>query len=38
MTKEGFFEMIKSRMESYERGEYVSFSTPEEMHDYLDSL
>ena len=38
MTKEEFFSMIDKRMENYEKGEYVSFSSPEEMHQYLETL
>lgn len=38
MTKEEFFSMIDKRMEDYEKGEYVSFSSPEEMHRYLEAL
>ena len=38
MTKEEFFSMIGRRMEDYEKGEYVSFSSPEEMHRYLETL
>ncbi len=38
MTKEEFFSMIDKRMENYEKGEYVSFSSPEEMHRYLETL
>ena len=38
MTKDEFFSMIDKRMEDYEKGEYVSFSSPEEMHKYLEAL
>ena len=38
MTKEEFFSMIDKRMEDYEKGEYVSYSSPEEMHRYLEAL
>ncbi len=38
MTKEEFFSMIDHRMEDYEKGEYLSFSSPEEMHRYLEAL
>ena len=38
MTKDEFLSMIDKRMEDYEKGEYVSFSSPEEMHKYLESL
>lgn len=38
MTKEEFLSMIDKRMENYEKGEYVSFSSPEEMHQYLETL
>ena len=38
MTKEEFFSMVDNRMENYEKGEYVSFSSPEEMHQYLETL
>ena len=38
MTKEEYFSMIDKRMENYEKGEYVSFSSPEEMHQYLETL
>ena len=38
MTKDEFFSMIDKRMEDYEKGEYVSFSSPEEMHRYLEAL
>ena len=37
-TKEEFFSMIDRRMEEYEKGKYVSFSSPEEMHRYLETL
>lgn len=30
--------MIDHRMEDYEKGEYLSFSSPEEMHRYLEAL
>ena len=36
MTKEEFFAMIDQRMESYEKGNYISFSSPEEMHQYFE--
>ena len=35
MTKEEYFSMIDKRIENYEKGEYVSFSSPEEMHQYF---
>ncbi len=38
MTKDEFFSMIDKRMEDYEKGEYVSFSSPEQMHRYLEAL
>ena len=38
MTKDEFLSMIDKRMEDYEKGEYVSFSSPEEMHKYLEAL
>ena len=38
MTKEEFFSMIDHRMADYEKGEYLSFSSPEEMHRYLEAL
>lgn len=38
MTKEEFLSMIDKRMENYEKGEFVSFSSPEEMHQYLETL
>ncbi|MBQ8957361.1 MAG: hypothetical protein IJ057_02480 [Bacteroidales bacterium] len=38
MTKDEFFSMIDRRMEDYEKGEYLSFSSPEEMHRYLEAL
>ena len=38
MTKDEFLSMIDKRMEDYEKGEYVSFSSPEEMHQYLETL
>ena len=38
MTKEEYFSMIDKRMEKYENGEFVSFSSPEEMHKYLEAL
>ena len=38
MTKDEFLSMIDKRMEDYEKGEYVSFSSPEEMHRYLEAL
>lgn len=38
MTKDEFLSMVDKRMEDYEKGEYVSFSSPEEMHKYLESL
>ena len=38
MTKEEYFSMIDKRMENYEKGEYVSLSSPEEMHQYLETL
>ncbi|MBR1513326.1 MAG: hypothetical protein IJ622_03440 [Bacteroidales bacterium] len=38
MTKDEFFSMIDRRMENYEKGEYLSFSSPEEMHRYLEAL
>lgn len=38
MSKEEFFSMIDKRMENYENGEYVSFTSPEEMHSYFESL
>ena len=30
--------MIDKRMENYENGEYVSFTSLEEMHSYFESL
>jgi hypothetical protein len=38
MTKDEFLSMIDKRMEDYEKGEYVSFSSPEEMHQFLEAL
>ena len=38
MTKDEFLSMIDKRMEDYEKGEYVYFSSPEEMHKYLEAL
>ena len=38
MTKDEFLSMVDKRMEDYEKGEYVSFSSPEEMHKYLEAL
>lgn len=38
MTKDEFFSMIDKRMEDYEKGEYVSFPSPEQMHRYLEAL
>ena len=38
MTKEEFFSLVDNRMENSEKGEYVSFSSPEEMHQYLETL
>ena len=38
MTKDEFLSMIDKRMEDYEKGEYVSFSSPEEMHKGLRSF
>lgn len=38
MTKEEFFSMIDKRMEKFENGEFVSFSSLEEMHNYFASL
>lgn len=38
MMKEEFFSMIDKRLENYENGEYVSFTPPEEMHSYFESL
>lgn len=38
MTKDEFLSMIDKRMEDYEKGEYVSFSSPEEMHRYFEAL
>ncbi len=38
MTKDEFLSMVDKRMENYEKGEYLSFSSPEEMHRYLVAL
>ena len=38
MTKDEFLSMIDKRMEDYEKGEYVSFSSPEEMHKNIEAL
>lgn len=38
MTKEEFFAMIDQRMEAYEKGNYITFSSPEEMHRYFENL
>jgi len=38
MTKEEFFTMIDQRMENYEKGNYISFSSPEEMHRYFERI
>lgn len=38
MTKDEFLSMIDKRMEDYEKGEYVSFSSPEEMRQFLEAL
>ena len=38
MTKEEFFAMIDQRMENYEKGNYISFSSPEEMHRYFERI
>ena len=38
MTKEEFFAMIDQRMEEYEKGNYITFSSPEEMHRYFENL
>ena len=38
MSKDEFFKMIDERMESYENGNYVEFSSPEEMHKYFAAI
>ena len=38
MTKDEFFTMIDRRMEDYDKGEFVSFASPNDMHRYFDSL
>lgn len=38
MTKEEFFAMIDKSMEEYEKGHYITFHSPEEMHKYFESL
>ena len=38
MTKEEFFAMINQRMEAYEKGNNITFSSPEEMHRYFENL
>ena len=38
MTKEEFFKMIDQRMEEYENGDNISFSSPEEMHRYFENF
>ncbi|MBO6117569.1 MAG: hypothetical protein J6P44_03395 [Bacteroidales bacterium] len=38
MTKEEFFAMIDRRMEEYEKGNYITFDSPEEMEQYFNSL
>ena len=38
MTKEEFFAMIDQRMEAYEKGNYITFSSPEEMYRYFENL
>ena len=38
MTKEEFLSMIDKRMENYEKGEFVSFSSPEEPAHIPDSV
>lgn len=38
MTKEEFFAMIDQRMEANEKGNYITFSSPEEMHRYFENL
>ena len=38
MTKDEYFSMLDQRMENYEKGEYISFSSPEEMHRYFESF
>ena len=38
MTKAEFIAMLDQRMENYEKGEYISFSSPEEMHRYFETF
>lgn len=38
MSKEEFFKMVDERMESYEKGNYIAFSSPEEMHKYFAAI
>lgn len=38
MTKDEFFAMVDKRMEDYDKGEFVSFASSDEMHRYFDSL
>ena len=38
MTKEEFFAMIDKSMEEYEKGHYITFDSPEEMHKYFEAL
>ena len=38
MSKEEYSAMLDKRKENYEKGEYVSFKSPEEMHSYLERL
>ena len=38
MTKDEFLSMLDQRMENYEKGEYISFSSPEEMHRYFETF
>lgn len=38
MSKQEFFNMLDERMKEFEKGNYISFSSPEEMHKYFESL
>lgn len=38
MSKQEFFDMLDERMKEFEKGNYISFSSPEQMHKYFESL
>ena len=38
MSKEDFLAMLDRRMDEYEKGNYIAFSSPEEMHRYFENV